>query len=183
MRYFTWTDVAGAGVCRVVVFGRVFELGRVLDERKTDIGAKQLLEAKGTDISHWFKPNKQLRVARIENENYNEEPFSPVGEFLDMHAPKEERWWEDERNIIGMLASRTRLIKVDNMLTGQTAVIEVPVEEKLKDIQNRYLTFNFHASSYTWKFLGRVLDMEKTLNDNQIPELLETKISVPVLNG
>ncbi len=36
------------------------------------------------------------------------------------------------------------------------------------DILARYLPDNMHAASYTWKFSGRVLDMEKTLDENRI---------------
>jgi hypothetical protein len=185
MRYFTKADVVGAGVCRVVVFGKVYELGKVLEARKGDPGAKNLLEAQGTDISHWFKnASGKIRTARIENAQFNQEPFSPVGDFLDLTAPAGNRWWEDERNVVGRMASRTRLVTVENILTGQAALLEVPVEETLQDIQNRYMAFNFHAASYTWKFLGRVLDMNKTLDENAIPELEVSEIAsdVPVLH-
>ena len=185
MRYFTKADVVGAGRCRVVVFGRVFELGKLLDERKGDAGAKALIDAQGSDISHWFKnASGKIRTARVENESFNEEPFSPVGVFLDLAAPEGARWWEDERYVLGPLASRTRLLKVENMLTGQTALLEVPVEETLRDIQHRYENFNLHANSYTWKFLGRVLDLDQNLELNNIPELMTSEISsdVPVLH-
>ena len=38
----------------------------------------------------------------------------------------------------------------------------------MNEISFRYLCYNRHAGSYTWKFLGRVLDMEKTLEENGI---------------
>jgi hypothetical protein len=187
MRHFTKADVLGAGRCRLVVFGKVYELGELLDERKGDPGAKALLEAQGTDISHWFKnASGQIRTARIENEEYDEVPFSPVGNFLDLTTPpgEKKRWWEDDQYVIGPMAKRTRLVKVENVLTGQMALLDVPVDETLRDIQLRYENFNFHASSYTWKFLGRVLDLEKTLDQNAIPELQVSQIAmdVPVLH-
>lgn len=44
------------------------------------------------------------------------------------------------------------------------------------DILTRYLLCNAHAASYTWKYGQNVLDMNKTLTENGIPdeeELLE----------
>jgi hypothetical protein len=38
----------------------------------------------------------------------------------------------------------------------------------MEEILNRYLKYNTHANSYTWKYDGNVLDMEKTLSDNGI---------------
>lgn len=34
----------------------------------------------------------------------------------------------------------------------------------------RYIRYNIHATSYTWKHLGRLLDMSKTLADNGLPD-------------
>jgi len=49
------------------------------------------------------------------------------------------------------------------MLTEDADVIEVPSEETINEIQERYKKINYHAGSYTWKRLGRPLDMRKTL--------------------
>jgi len=50
----------------------------------------------------------------------------------------------------------------------------------MNEILDRYLDLNVHAASYTWKRIGKVLDMQKTLDDNGIPdetdELLELGI-------
>jgi len=37
-------------------------------------------------------------------------------------------------------------------------------------IRQRYLRFNGHAMSYTWKRLGTPLDMTKTLQDNGVED-------------
>ena len=39
-----------------------------------------------------------------------------------------------------------------------------------EEILQRYLPYNAHAGSYTWKFLGKVLDMRYTLEDNEVPD-------------
>ena len=40
----------------------------------------------------------------------------------------------------------------------------------MQEILQRYLKFNAHASSYTWKYDGRNLDMFKTLEQNEIKD-------------
>jgi len=41
-------------------------------------------------------------------------------------------------------------------------------EEILTEIQDRYIKYNMHAPSYTWKFKGKNLDMDKTLTENGV---------------
>lgn len=41
-------------------------------------------------------------------------------------------------------------------------------EETLAQILHRYLDYNSHASSYTWKHEGVTLDMSGTLSENGI---------------
>ena len=87
-------------------------------------------------------------------------------------------WWEDEaRYCIGSLTKRTRLIRLVNTLTKHDDVVEVATEESLNEILDRYTAKNVHAASYTWKRLGKVLDMSKNLEKNGIiderEELLE----------
>ena len=57
-----------------------------------------------------------------------------------------------------------------NMLTKDDETIEVASEENMNEILDRYLDFNAHAASYTWKRLGKVLDMDGTLQENHIPD-------------
>lgn len=43
-------------------------------------------------------------------------------------------------------------------------------EETLDEILQRYLPYNSHAHSYTWKYFGQYLDMSKTLNENGVED-------------
>ena len=45
---------------------------------------------------------------------------------------------------------------------------KVPCEETINEILERYKQINTHAASYTWKRLGRPLDMELNLEENNI---------------
>ena len=46
------------------------------------------------------------------------------------------------------------------MLTKDDDTIEVCSEETMNEILDRYIPTNFHSASYTWKRLGRPLDMD-----------------------
>eukprot|EP00798_Chlamydomonas_sp_ICE-L_P027029 gene27029-2256_t len=78
---------------------------------------------------------------------------------------------------IGNLSSRVRVVRIKNVLTGQEDKMEVPSEEYIVEIRERYLELNWHAKSYSWKALlpseeGELdfveLDMNKTLQGNGI---------------
>lgn len=56
------------------------------------------------------------------------------------------------------------------MLTKHEDIIEVPCEETIYEILDRYKEINYHAASYTWKRSGKPLDMQKTLEENGIPD-------------
>ena len=40
----------------------------------------------------------------------------------------------------------------------------------MNEILDRFLPYNSHAASYTWKRLGKVLDMNANLTENGIPD-------------
>lgn len=59
------------------------------------------------------------------------------------------------------------------MLTAHEDVLEVPMEETINEILERYKTINFHAASYAWKRMGVPLDMDKNLEQNGIQDETE----------
>ena len=94
--------------------------------------------------------------------------------------------------MIGKLTVKPRKIRIINMLTKHDDILEVSLiklnllqvatEETINEILDRYLELNLHAASYTWKRLGRVLDMDQTLSENDIldetDELIELGVDV-----
>lgn len=48
--------------------------------------------------------------------------------------------------------------------------VQVCSEETLAEILQRYLRYNCHACSYTWKYDGVSLDMSATLSENNVPD-------------
>ena len=106
-------------------------------------------------------------------------PRDPLSDWAnDFVTP----WWADTTYLIGTLSKRTRFITVVNTITTQLArtLLEVCSEETLAEIQSRYLVHNAHAGSYAWKVADeaapghfKVLDMEKTLEENGISDETE----------
>ena len=92
--------------------------------------------------------------------------YCPSGEYLHLREDNEIKWWKNMDNIIGKLTRKSRKVKIINMLTDHVCLLEVPSEEKISEILVRYKKHNKHGGSYTWKRLGRPLDMEKTLSEN-----------------
>ncbi len=71
---------------------------------------------------------------------------------------------------IGTLTEKSRKLRIINQYTKDDDVIDVCCEETLNEILDRYIELNEHAASYTWKRLGRPLDMDRTLEENNIPD-------------
>jgi hypothetical protein len=78
---------------------------------------------------------------------------------------------------VGELSRATRVVRIRNMLTSQEDHLEVPSEETIGEIRERYLDLNWHAKSYTWKALCRgaggdldfaELDMNQSLEGNGV---------------
>lgn len=82
---------------------------------------------------------------------------------------------------VGTLSQHVRLIRIKNVLTEQEDQLEVPAEESVGEIRQRYLQLNAHANSYTWKAMVKKgganitpqfeeLDLNKTLAENGVPD-------------
>lgn len=125
-------------------------------------------------------------------------PYTPRGRFVHIPPPVPRAdfsnnfavpWWKDDKYFVGILTTKARKIIITNMLTGQANTIEVGGclkieanfdrvelvlqvcrEETMDQILVRYLTYNQHAKSYTWKHNGVLLDMAKTLEQNNIQD-------------
>ena len=183
-RYYTRADVAShctAGNCWLIIYNYVLDVSSIIASCSTHF-ASPMIQAAGTDISHWFvldKKSGSFRPKTVMNlpDSVSSRPFAPLGLFMhldeDLDTPAIP-WWNDQSLIIGHLAASTRLLRVVNMLSKQEALLEVPVEETLLEIQERYMVYNRHACSYTWKRLGRPLRLDKTLDENSVPD--ETQV-------
>ena len=92
-------------------------------------------------------------------------PYLPYGRFL--HVPPSEPtaawdtsfgapWWQNDALVIGQLTAKTRKVQILNVLTDQTDLLTVCSEETIAEIRDRYMEYNEHAQSYTFKKLDGV---------------------------
>lgn len=105
--------------------------------------------------------------------------YTPEGRFVHV-PPVEPRtdwptnyarpWWKEDKYCVGSLSARTRKIRLLNSLTLEEQVVEVCAEETMRDILRRYIPFNAHAKSYTWRYFEKNMDMDKTLEENGVAD-------------
>lgn len=165
--------------CWVSVFEKVFNLTELIKENRGPL-ANPLIEVAGESISHWFNEKTgDLKIYMDPKRNVSM-PYTPAGRFIHVPPPdpKDDSpavdlpWWKDSKYVIGTLTAKTRMVKIVNMVTRTEDVISVCQEETIGDIRDRYLEYNAHAHSYTFKALINdefmVLDMNKTLDENKV---------------
>jgi len=185
-RYYTPKEVAARNTASglwVSCFGKVLDLTELVAQHAGHL-VHPMIDAAGTDISHWFDPvTKEVRTY-IDPVTEFSVPFTPMGAFLhcppacpttDWSSNIDKPWWKDRSFVIGILTAKTRKINLYNMLTRQETTLEVCCEETLEEIQRRYLGHNQHSASYTWKrtdahSVARLLNMRETLDANGIPD-------------
>ncbi|XP_047528041.1 cytochrome b5 domain-containing protein 1 [Vanessa atalanta] len=148
--------------------------------------AMAVLAYAGKDLSHWFNGDNWAHfthplVGSITPYHRhgpgNEQPVVPSTRWRPITNP----WWLDENNVVGKVTERTRPIRITNTLTGSSVTLEVCSEETIYQIMMRYLPHNYHMLSYTWRYLDRGLDYNKTLAENGIPDErdLFSEVSLP----
>jgi len=170
--------------CWVSIFHKVYDLTDLIRSHQDHL-VNPIVKFAGTDISDWFEKSRSGNVdvkMHMDKKMNMMAPLLPHGRFL--HVPPscpipwkndfETPWWEDQKYCIGSLSQRTRKVRIVNVLTKQEKILEVCSEETMKEILNRFLNYNAHAGSYTWKALFDgdfvPLDMDKTLEENDVPD-------------
>ncbi|XP_049779592.1 cytochrome b5 domain-containing protein 1 [Schistocerca cancellata] len=171
----------------VSFLGKIYDLTPLVKQYEGSDIIKPILANAGKDISHWFqKETGQIRhyIHPIIDVSVPYAPHGPlphIGPQVPTTAWRQlthPPWWEDKKLIVGNLTKRARPIRLRNMNTGEQFTLTVCCEDKLKRIVERALPFNTHGFSYTYKFEGRVLDFNKTLHDNGIPDERDRYLSV-----
>ncbi|KAM5215247.1 cytochrome b5 domain-containing protein 1 isoform 1-T1 [Hipposideros larvatus] len=144
-----------------------------------DLLLKPIVEVAGQDISHWFDPKTRDIRKHIDPLTGSLRYRTPRGRFL--HVPPQlprsdwandfgKPWWQGSHYEVGRLSAKTRNIRIINTLTSQEHTLEVGALESMWEILHRYLPYNAHAASYTWKYEGRNLNMDYTLEENGIQD-------------
>lgn len=168
----------------MTIHNKVFDLSALLSQDHGAL-ADPLIERAGTDCSEWFSLNSDgeidLRTFCDPVTNLTV-PYIPQGRFV--HVPQiapstsqstdyEAPWWKDSQYVVGTVTKRAHRIRVVNTLTSQEHLVEFGVENTVEEMQKRYLEWNAHCGSYTWKALVngefRPLDIHRTLEQNGVP--------------
>jgi len=186
--------------CWVSFHGSVYDLTKLVSENEGPV-VQPLIKVAGSDISHWFdavflqalageKAQKDINIKmHVDPVTNLRRPYVPMGRFLhvapaepvgDWDTSSSTPWWKDGALKIGKLSLTMRKIRVKSVLTGQEHLMEVPSEETIAEIRERYLEYNWHAASYTWKVLRKEegggdfgfldLDLNKTLEENGVAD-------------
>lgn len=180
-RYYTPKDVEphiSSGDLWVVIFGEVYDLTPLIQKNIASPLCQPLIDFGGKDISHFFDKKTREPKTKIDTNTGKRIFYCPNGRYLHVPSPYPDAdpepmankpWWRDRSYVIGKLTERVRKLRIINMLTHQENTIEVPQEETIEEIQERYLLVNEHAASYTWKTVtSKPLDMEGNLDENEI---------------
>ena len=173
--------------CWVTLFNKVYDLTKLIAENAENPLCDPIVLAGGTDITHWFDPATKDPKTYVNPATNQKEFLCPMGRYL--HVPTSGcdlsskdtaivkytiPWWrDDEQYSIGHLTELVRKIVIVNTLTKDEQLLDCAHEENMNEILDRFLPFNAHAASYTWKRLGKVLDMNATLAQNGIADETE----------
>ena len=180
-RYFTRFDLQqhhSVDSAWVSIYRDVYDITDVIRENRTEPGIDNLLKFMGKDMSHLFNPKTKRPITR--NSVLVEEIGSKDPNYV-LHFPKQymhseresttQPWYTNSKLIVGRMAQKEVPVRLINTLTYEADTLQVPIEETLNEICERYLKFNVHARSYTWKDIEeRVLNMSLNLVNNKISE-------------
>ncbi|CAG4913415.1 unnamed protein product [Colias eurytheme] len=135
--------------------------------------ATTVLAYAGKDVSHWFNGDDWVHYTHpivgvstpyhVHGPGYRQ-PVVPSTRWRPPCCP----WWLNEGNVVGKVTAKTRPIRITNTLTGTSVTLEVCSEETIYQIMMRYLPHNSHMLSYTWRYMNRPLNYEKTLELNGV---------------
>lgn len=180
-RYYTPEEVKEhnkANDCYVSIFHEVYDLTNYIQENYSKL-MEPIIKAAGTDISHWFDPEThEPKTCVLEGTNLKGY-YTPFGLYPNIPSPYPDAefdynfivpWWKNADFKVGRLTKKVRKIKIMNTLTEHVDLIECCTEETIYEILERYKKYNDHAESYTWKRLQRNLDMDLTLDENDVPD-------------
>eukprot|EP00898_Chlorokybus_atmophyticus_P006209 jgi/Chlat1/658/Chrsp103S01060 len=175
--------------CWLSFLGIVVDLTQLIQSHPEGVLARPIVENAGRDVSQWFDEETGDVKRRVDKERNVEGYYTPMGRFI--HVPPEDvrsdwdsgfdaPWWRDPKYRVGKLSRRRRPVRVKNVLTGQEDLIDVPAEETVEEIRERFMAHNAHGGSYTWKVMLRdpntgawnfePLDLRLTLDENGVPD-------------
>ncbi|XP_056629870.1 cytochrome b5 domain-containing protein 1 [Diorhabda sublineata] len=167
--------------CWVSFLGKVFDITPIIERHMKEKCVQSLLALAGKDISYWFDESTGDIQYYVHPETGCYIPYCPHGPIPDvsLEVPVTDwkpldrpPWWMDDQYQVGLLTKRVRPIRIINMVCPfyKEVLINVCCEDTFYRIQERYNLFNSDADSYTWRYMGKNLNMNKTMEENNIPD-------------
>lgn len=165
--------------CWVSVLGKVFDITPLIKQYEGQACVKPLIALAGKDLSQWFDAKTGAIRHRIHPVTGVLTPYCPNGAFPDVQCQVPDAewreingppWWDRSQYQIGILTKRVRPLRIINMLTFHEVQINVCCEDTFNRIQERYSIFNKDPDSYTWRYFDKVIDLDKTMEENGIPD-------------
>jgi hypothetical protein len=168
--FYTLTELAqhndstDAWIC---IFGHIYDITSLIKEVQGTSAYQQLIDYAGQDISSWF--DEQTHEPRKRIDPQTNEPVLLI-KNLSIIERLGTPFWKTKDFLIGRLTEHSRYIRlIHNFSPKYPYLLEVAEEETIGQIARKFLKYNSHIFSYIWQYNGQILDFNKTLTENGIP--------------
>lgn len=117
----------------VCFFGDLYDLTHLVQSNIASPLVEPLIEAAGTDITHWFDQKTKEPRKQVDEEG-KEVYYCPNGPFLHLDISEDITsipWWKNQSYLVGKLTKRSQFIRIINTLSNTEDKLEVPQEETI----------------------------------------------------
>ncbi len=168
--FYTLTELAqhndstDAWIC---IFSDIYDITSLIQKIQGTSAYQQLIDHAGQDISSWFDEQTHEPRQRIDPQTSESVLLIPNLSIIERLGPP---FWKTKDFLIGRLTEHSRYIRLLHHFSPQHPyVLEVAEEETIGQIAKKFLKHNSHIFSYLWRYNGQILDFNKTLTENGIP--------------
>eukprot|EP01035_Chromulina_nebulosa_P020639 gene20639-26758_t len=151
MKYYTAEEVQfhnSEDDCWISIFSNVYDITSLISKNRGFL-AQPLIEYAGTNISHWFKQDKNDEVSirtYIDPKRNIEMPFTPYGRFIHVPSPDPAAipniidipWWNNKEYIVGLIDGH--IVELDMLKTLE--------ENGIPDESEKYMKLGLEEDFY-----------------------------------
>ncbi|CAF4357554.1 unnamed protein product, partial [Adineta steineri] len=151
----------------ICIFGHIYDITSLIRKAQGTKLYQQLISYGGQDISFLFderthEPRKRIHPQTFESVSVIEN----LPELESLGIP----FWQTKDLFIGRLTEYPRYIRlIHNFSPDHPFILEIAEEETIGQIAIKFLKYNSHIFSYIWRYNQQILDFNKTLTENGIP--------------
>ncbi len=159
----------------ICIFGHVYDVTSLIRKIQGTKLYQQWIGYTGHDISSLFDQITHEPRTRIDPQTHE---TVPVIQNLSVLKALGTPFWQTKDLLIGRLTEHPRYIRlIHNFSPNHPYILEIAEEETIGQIAKKFLKYNSHIFSYIWRYNGQILDFNKTLTENGLPneELLHDK--------